>query len=364
MKKVATVLAGALSVMLVAMLLPANVFANCPNLGQVQVLQCFGGQTDFPVDETGQTLFGTMWVQGLGNAAALTGTDTGPATAGVGLSGDQAGIDGGWIVDYGVDAQVRCIVLDWNDARVDGCPTGSAPLWVVVSDSSNNAMAASVSCLDNGVGGLNCDLATISNGVGGVFGPGTQLGRAVQVSSASTSGNVVTVNVAPLNVPIYGDTVRPLPGVQLRGTSGGSPLVQTGATGGSIGVDKDSDLCWDIVDGAFTATLGCVRVGGLTPSQNVLNAATALGKGKLNFSWEVSAQFDVLGFNVIQKNAAKGTERTVNSALIPINGMNDAQAAKYNFSAGRNELQATRGGFEIEMVRINGETSRTPAPIK
>ena len=74
--------------------------------------------------------------------------------------------------------------------------------------------------------------------------------------------------------------------------------------------------------------------------------------------------FDVLGFNVIQTNATKNTETKVNDSLIPISGMNDAQAASYEFSAGRKDLKATRGGFEIELVRTNGETSRTPAPLR
>jgi len=361
MKKVSTFLAGAVSVALVAMLLPASVFANCPNLGQVVVQQCFGGQTDLPVDglgNPGPPLFGTMWVQGLANPAALAGTDSGL------LTGDQA--DGNWIVDFGIDPTVRCIGIDWNDARVDGCPNFGAPMWVVVSDSLNNAMVASVAGTSDGgsppIGSF--DFGLISNGVPGVFGPGTRLGRAVLVNTAATGPSSVTLGVAALNIPEYFDTARPLPGVQLRGTSGGLPTVQSGSGSHSIAVDKDSRLCWDIVDTGFTAELGCVRVGGLTPSQNVQNAKVDLGKGKLNFSWDVSAQFDVLGFNIIQKNATKGTERTVNGSLIPINGMNDALAASYKFSAGRSELQATRGGFEIEMVRTNGETSRTPAPLK
>jgi hypothetical protein len=264
-----------------------------------------------------------------------------------------------WILDFGLGA-TRCIGLDWNDARADGCPSTSTPLWIVVSDSFNNAMVASIAGQVAG-NEVTFDLSFVTNGGPGDFGPGTNPGRAVQVLSSSTAAGKVTVNFAPLAVPNYGDTVRPLPGTQrMRGTNNALPVTSTGT---SIVVDQNTDVCWEIVDAALTVPIGCVHVGGLTPSQNLQNAKATLGKGQLNFSWDVSAQFDVLGFNVIQKNLSKGTERTVNSTLIPINGMNDAQAATYKFSAGRNDLQATRGGFEIEMVRVNGETSRTPAPL-
>jgi hypothetical protein len=296
-----------------------------------------------------------MWVQGQGDPAPLTGIDTGILTG--------AAADLNWIQDFGFGV-TRCIGIDWQNAGVDGCPTTTAPLWVVVSDSHNNAMVASVAGFTNINLGISYDLGTISNGVPGDFGPGTNPGRAVHVVSASTAGSLVNVTVSPLSIPQFFDTSRPLPGTRLRYRNAGLDATVSGSTGGTVPVDKDSRVCWDIVDGGFTAELGCVLIGGLTPSQNVLNAATSIGKGKLSFSWDVSAQFDVLGFNIIQKNASKGTERTVNSTLIPINGMNDAQAASYNFSAGRNELQATRGGFEIELVRTNGETSRTPAPLK
>lgn len=361
MKKVATFLAGAVSVVLVAMLLPASVFANCPNFGQVQVLQCYSGDTDFPQDVSASPLFGTAWIQGAGNPAQFTGIDTGPDNA-TGLGGSQA--DFNWIQDIAGDPQTRCIVVDWGDARMDGCPTSSStPVWVVVSDSFNHAMAVSVLPTVTPEG-LLFDLATVSNGTSGIFGVGLAVGRAVHVDTASTSVSSVSVNVAALSLPVYSETgSRTLPGVQLRGKNSGLDTIQAGSGAHSIVVDKDSDLCWDVVDAGFTAPLGCVRIGGLTPSQNLQNAKATLGKGQVNFSWDVSAQFDVLGFNIIQKNATKGTERAVNSTLIPISGMNDAQAASYKFSAGRNDLQATRGGFEIEMVRTNGETSRTPVPL-
>jgi hypothetical protein len=360
MKKVATFLAGAVSVVLVAMLLPANVFAFCPTTGVASFVQCgTGGEVVAPPGTPSLSMSGNFWIQGQANPAFGSGTDAGT------LAGTVA--DGDWLGDLGIDGN-RCLAFDWNNPAADGCPTGSAPLWVVISDSANNAFIASNGGILNGAS-VEFDFSNTVNGdPAPIFGGATSgltLQRAVHVNTASTAGGLVTLNVAALAIPNYSETgARAIPGARLAGTNLGSPIAVTGAGGGPITVDKDSNLCWEIVDTGVNIPVGCVRVGGLTPSQNVQDAKVTLGKGKLNFSWDVSAQFDVLGFNIIQKSATKGTERTVNSTLIPINGMNDAQAASYNFSAGRNELQATRGGFEIEMVRTNGETSRTPAPLK
>lgn len=359
MKRVATFLAGVAGVALMAMLLPANALANCPNLGQQSFTLCFGGGEVILGPDSG-ALAGEFWMQGAGNDAIDAGIDSGI------WSGATA--DGNWVLDFGLDIPgTRCLEWDWGAANTDGCPDGATPVWAVVTDSANAAMVVSKA----GVGGAGAGIYDFSFSTNGSVAPnfggaGLALGRAVHVSSASTSVGDVTVNVAALAVPRYDETggARALPGTaQLRGTNGG-PVVVPGAGAKAIVVDQDTDLCWEIVDGSYTATLGCVRVGGLTPSQNLQNAKATFGRGQMNFSWEVSAQFDVLGFNVIQKNASKNTEVKVNDTLIPINGMNDAQAASYSFSAGRKDLKATRGGFEIEMVRLNGETSRIPAPLR
>jgi hypothetical protein len=367
MKKVARFLAGALGVVGVAMLLPANVFAVCPPTANQTIDQCSaGGEVLYNSADAGQ-LSGTFWIQGLGNDALDVGVDAGKWAGAPGIPG-TSGADGNWLADFAVPDS-RCISWDWGSGGTDGCPDGGGVLWVVVSDGANRSFIASVSG-----GSPNAtriyDFGAINNGApapnfGGATN-GTPLGRSVHVTNSATAAGDVTLNVAALTVPHFDEVngARALPGtVRLRGFNGG-PVIQTGSGTHSIAVDQDSDLCWEIVDGSFTVPLGCVRVGGLTPSQNVLNAKAAIGRGQLNFSWEVSAQFDVLGFNVIQKNATKGTERKVNDSLIPINGMNDAQAAQYRFSATRKDLQATRGGFEIELVRTNGETSRTPAPLR
>lgn len=358
MKKVAMFVGGVLGVAVAALLLPANAFANCAPPADADITVCAGGGEVLFAPDT-QTLQGTFWMAGAGNAADDVGIDSGI------FSG--AGADGQWLNDFSIPGS-RCLEWDWSSAGTDGCPTG-APVFVVVRGSANTAMA--VSANGNGVAPVWIyDFSFTTNGgpapnFGGSTN-GLSLGRAVHVSNSSTAGGDVNVDVAALTIPIYDELggTRPLPGtVQLRGTNGG-PVVLAGAGAKSIAVDQDSDLCWENVDtNGFTVPLGCVRVGGLTPSQNVLNAKVTLGRGQLVFTWDVSAQFDVLGFNIIQKNATKNTERKVNDSLIPINGMNDAQAADYRFTAGRKDLQAVRGGFEIELVRTNGETSRTPAPL-
>jgi len=373
MKKVAMFLAGAVGVAVVAMLLPANVFANCPNPSQIQMSICSGGgEVLYNSLDAGQ-LSGKFWIQGQGNDAPGVGVDSGIWSGAPGIPG-VSGADGNWLNDFTIPDS-RCMEWDWQSSDTDGCPDGSAPLWVVVSDSANRAMVASAGFV--GLAGVgNYDFSFTTNGAPAPnFGGSTSglvLGRAVNVSGSSVAGGLVTVTVNPLSLPIY-DELGSLPGnpggralpgtVRLRGTNGG-PVFVNGPGGGPIVVEQESDLCWEIVDGSYTATLGCIRVDGVTPSQNLLNAKASLDRGQLQFSWEVSAQFDVLGFNVIQKIASKGTERKVNDVLIPINGMNDTQAASYQFSAGRKDLKATRGGFEIEMVRLNGETSRTPALLR
>jgi hypothetical protein len=358
-------LAGAVGVVAVAMLLPANALANCANPGQATIVSCGTGAEVIDDVYEGE-MFGTFWIMGSGNDAADTGLDAGvwgspnPSVPGV------SGPDGHWLENFFIPGN-RCLTWDWSGPNTDGCP-GTGTLFMVVSDGENRAFVASMAAA-GAAGQIEFDMGRVTNGAPGpVFGgaAGLTLGRAVHVISSSTSAGDVTVDVAALAVPVYDETggARALPGsVRLRGNNGGT-VDQAGPGTHSIVVDQDSDLCWQIVDGSKTATVGCVRVGGLTPSQQLQNAKAALGRGQINFSWDVSAQFDVLGFNIIQKNASKGTERKVNTALIPISGMNDAQAASYRFSVGRNELRATRGGFEIELVRLNGETSRTPAPLR
>jgi hypothetical protein len=360
MKKVAMFVGGVIGVALAALLLPANALANCAPPADADIFLCSGSGEIF-FDPTGAgVLSGRFWMQGAGDNTPGTGTD----------SGDYTGVaaDGQWLADFGIPGS-RCMEWDWSSAGTDGCPTG-APVWVIVRDSTDNNRAMIASAAGVGTAPVwNYDFSFTTNGqpapnFGGAT-SGLALGKAVHVLNSGTSAGDVTLNVAALSIPKYDETggARPLPGtVQLRGVLNASPVIDP--DGGNVTVDQDSVLCWEIVDGALQESLGCIRVGGLTPSQNVLNAKVALGKGQLNFSWEVSAQFDVLGFNVIQKNATKNTERKVNDSLIPINGMNDAQAASYQFSAGRKDLQATRGGFEIELVRTNGETSRTPAPLR
>jgi hypothetical protein len=361
MKKVAMFVGGVLGVAVAALIFPANAFANCAPPASAGLTLCAGGGEIIYDAATAGALSGTFWMQGAGNPAIDTGIDSGIFTG--------AGADGQWLNDFGIPNS-RCTEWDWGSAGTDGCPDGTTPVWAVVTDSANRSIVMSRAG-DATQSPTNYDFSFINNGGAapnfGGSANGLTLGRAVSVTSSSTAGSLVTLNIAALAVPKFDELngTRPYPGTQrVSGLSGGLPVSQSGTGAHSLAVDKDSNVCWEIVDGALTVQLGCVRVGGLTPSQNVLNAKASIGRGQLNFSWEVSAQFDVLGFNVIQKNATKNTERKVNDSLIPINGMNDAQAAQYHFSATRKDLQATRGGFEIELVRTNGETSRTPAPLR
>jgi hypothetical protein len=303
MKKVAMFVGGVLGVAVAALLLPANAFANCAPPADADITVCAGGGEVLfnPLDAQGNpvVLTGMFWMQGAGtsNPNDDAGIDSGI------FSG--AGADGQWINDFGIPGS-RCLEWDWSSAGTDGCPTG-LPVWVVVRGSGNSAMVVSAAAQGASPVFFYDFSFTNNGGPAPNFGGSTNglsLGRAVHVSSSAAAAGDATVNVAALALPHYDEIggTRPYPGtVQLRGTNGG-PVVQTGSGAKTIAVDQDSDLCWEIVDGALTTPLGCVRVGGLTPSQNVLNAKAAIGRGQLNFSWEVSAQFDVLGFNVIQKN--------------------------------------------------------------
>lgn len=366
MKKVATFLAGVVGVAGVALLLPANVFAVCPpTANQTFDLCSGGGEITYSSADAG-FLDGKFWIQGQGTDTLGTGIDSGAWTGHP--STGTSGADGNWITDFGLPDS-RCLGFDWGSAGTDGCPDGSGVLWVTVFDGKNRGFMASV---DGGLANATriYDFSAIINGgVSPNFGSttaGLTLGRAVSVATSSTISGKVSLNVSALAQPNYSETgSRTRPGtVRLHGINNALDVLQTGSGAQSILVDPNTDVCWETLDGGIVGVLGCVHTGGLTPSQNVQNAKVTPGRGELIFSWEVSAQFDVLGFNVIQKNVSKNTERTVNDTLIPINGQNDAQAASYNFSAGRKDLQATRGGFEIELVRTNGETSRTPAPLR
>jgi hypothetical protein len=278
-----------------------------------------------------------------------------------------------WVTDFGgVIPGIICVAWDWQNPLQDGCGDGfvGGAMAVAMRDGAGNFAIMQVA-----PGGGFYDFDTINNGIagptGGALNNGVALHKAVTVSSASDLGSTVSVTVAPLNLApgfaLYDDQggSRPLPGtVRLRGRQGGlTNTLSTGPGGGVATVDADTDVCWELVDAGYTVTLGCRSIGGNTPSQNVINGKAGFAKGGAAFTWDVTAQFDVLGFNIYQKNVTKGTDRKINDGLISLSGDNDATAESYRYLASRSDLRAWKGGFEIELVRQNGETSRSPVTI-
>jgi len=359
----------------IALLAPASTWAACP--GSVIITQCLTLGGGAQADPLNTGVGGTFWIPGQGLDAIGPGDTSGGFGNDAGqLAGFPIPVDGSsWLTDFGLGSGGTgdlpgfvCFVWDWVSSGSDGCAVPGSVMAAVLRDSSGGVALMSVG--DSGTAsGSFYDFDTITNGgtsPQGNVGNGVLLTKALTVASSADLGGTVSVTVAPLNLISYDDQggVRPIPGTpRLRGTVGAvSSVVSNGPGGGSVNVDADTDLCWEIVDGGYSATLGCIRVGGGTPSQNVTNGKASFAKGGANFSWDVTAQFDVLGFNIYQKNS-KGTDRKVNDGLIPVSGDNDATAEAYNYLAPRSDLRAWKGGFEIELVRQNGETSRAPVSI-
>jgi len=374
MNKFLKVVAVAAAGLAAALLVPAQAWAACP--GGVGISSCLtaGGGAVAP----GAVGFGgTYWIPGAGLDVIGFVADplVGGGTNDGGIYGTDAGTNAGFplalspglsfVTDYDSGGAFFCLAWDWGSFGSDGCANGTDAMTVVLRDDQNRFALMQVA----GSGALY-DFDSITNGITGPqggTGNGVPLGRAVHAVSAGDLGLSVQVDVAPLTIVSYDDQggIRAVPGTpRLRGLVGAvSTVVATGAGGGSVSVDADSDLCWELVDAGYTATLGCLRVGGDTPSQNVINGKAGFAKGGASFSWDVTAQFDVLGFNIYQKNVSKGNERQINDGLIPISGDNDATAESYKYLAPRSDLRAWKGGFEIELVRQNGETSRSPVTI-
>jgi len=364
----------------VALLAPAQTWAACP--GSVSFGQCLNAGGGMVLAPGTNAMGGTYWVVGQGNTAI----GPGDLTAGFGTdAGQLAGFPivlsptpgESWLTDFvtaDASAGYMCLNWDWFSFGSDGCadPLSSTAMAAVIRDNLGNFAIMQV----RSDGNANYDFDTINNGgVGGLGGSGNgvnmDLHKAVRVTSASDLGTTVGVNVAPLNLlpgtTMYDDQggARPLPGtVRLRGRQAGlDATLSSGPGGGAATVDADSNVCWELVDGAYTVTLGCQAIGGNTPSQNVVNGKAGFAKGGAAFTWDVTAQFDVLGFNIYQKNVSKGTDRKINDGLISLSGDNDATAESYKYVAPRSDLRAWKGGFEIELVRQNGETSRAPVTL-
>jgi len=362
LKVIAVVAAG----FAVAWLAPVQTWAGCP--ASVPINNSSGG---FILGPGTVDVGGTFWIAGAGNDL------TGPGDTTPGFGNDAGGLAGfpvdpnfgtGWLVDFFLDNASRAFYWDFGSSGSDGCGDGvvGGALVVVARDDRNNFALMQVAPS----GAATYEFDTVNNGVPSPLGgtnSGAPMGRAVHAVSSSDLGASVQVSVAPLAITSYDDQggARPIPGTpRLRGSVGSvSTVVANGAGGGVVAVDADSDLCWELVDGSYTATLGCVRVGGNTPSQNVVNGKAGFAKGGASFTWDVTAQFDVLGFNIYQKNVTKGSERKINDGLIGVSGENDASAESYKYLVPRNDLRAWKGGFEIELVRQNGETSRAPVTI-
>jgi len=292
----------------------------------------------------------------------LAGLFTPPLDAGTAFVTDFGG---------GVPPGSICVTFGWDAFGIDGCGDGlSGVMAVAMRDNAGNFAIMQVG--PSGATSYDFDLITNGGtGPNGGTGNGVPLQKAVSVTGSSDLGSTVDVTVAPLNlgagVAMFDDLggARPLPGaVRLIQRAGGvDTLKSSGAGGGTVNVAADSEVCWELVDGLYHVLLGCRTIGGNTPSQNVVNGKAGFAKGGAAFTWDVTAQFDVLGFNIYQKNTSKNTDRQVNDALIPLSGDNDATAESYNYVAPRSDLRAWKGGFEIELVRQNGETSRAPVTI-
>lgn len=391
MKRFFKAIAVAAAGVAVALAAPVSAWAACP--GNVPFSQAGGG---IFVPAGSVDVGGTFWIAGGGIDAVGPGDTTG----GFGNdAGSLAGIPvnpvfgggGDWMVDFIGDNTTRLIFWDWASSGSDGCGNGlgacvggsnpgtactvggtdclgggscslaGRPAMVVVArDDHNNFAVMQVAPS----GAASYDFDTINNGgdspFGGV-GNGVTLGRAVKVNSSADVAGKVQLNVAALVLKNYDDLsgARAVPGTpRLKGVLNGAPVTVAGGGGGAITVDPESNLCWELVDAGYTATLGCVRVGTSNASQNLANGKADFSKGGAHFSWDVTAQFDVLGFNIYQKDATKGTERKVNATLIPLSGENDATPESYTYTAARRDLRAVKGGFQIELVRQNGETIR------
>lgn len=363
----------------VAWLAPAQTWAACP--GNVTFGSCLNACGGVNVAPGTTAMGGSFWIVGAGNS--LTGP--GDLTPGFGTDAGGLGVfpvpispnsGESWLTDFvttDISAGYMCINWDWASSGSDGCadPIASTPMAAVVRDNLGNFAIMQV----RSDGGANYDFDTMNNGgsgglCGGV-GNVANLNKAVHVQNSSDLGATVQVEILALNlvggVTTYDDQggARPLPGTaRLRGTVGGLDTVVANGPGTAIvNVDADSDVCWELVDGAYSVTLGCRSIGGNTPSQNVVNGKAGFAKGGAAFTWDVTAQFDVLGFNIYQKNVSKGNERQINDGMIPVSGDNDATAESYKYVAPRSDLRAWKGGFEIELVRQNGETSRSPVTI-
>lgn len=369
MKRVLKAFAVAAAGLAVAFLAPAAAWAACP--GSVFINQCLAGGGIINPDPLGTADYGgTWWLAGLG----LDAIGPGDGTPGFGTdAGQLAGYPitstfDLWLPDFNGDNTVRCMFWDWVSFGSDGCADGVAPMFAAIRNSSNQFVLMSV-----GGAFQTYDFDFVNNGITGPFGGtgnGIVPGRAVHAISSSDLGATVQVNVAALNLT-PGQTVfddmggaRALPGTaRLRGRQGGlDQTVSPGGGGGMVTVDADSNLCWELVDVGYTVTLGCIPVGGDTPSQNVVNAKGRIEQGKAVFSWDVTAQFDVLSFNIIQTDVTKGRERVVTS--VGISGQNDATDESYRVAVGRSDIKAARSGFELELVRLNGEKSRTPITLE
>lgn len=369
MNKFFRVVAVAAAGVAVALLAPTSTWAACP--GAVGIYQCVFSSGGVQADPANTGVGGTFWVPGQGLDAIGPGDTTGGfGNDGGQLAGFPIPVDGSsFITDFGIGGGILCLAWDWFSFGSDGCAAPGAVTAAVLRDSSGNFAVMQV----GDSGGLY-DFDSINNGgtswQGGI-GNGVTLAKAMTISSSSDLGGTVDVTVAPLNldpgVTVFDDQggARGVPGTaRLRGRQGGlDATVANGNAGGTFNVDADSTLCWELVDGGYSVTLGCREIGGNTPSQNVINGKAGFAKGGATFSWDVTAQFDVLGFNIYQKNVTKGSERKINDGLIPISGDNDATAEAYSYVAPRSDLRAWKGGFEIELVRQNGETSRAPVSI-
>jgi len=332
--------------------------------GSVPIIQCASGAV--VLGEGSPETGGTFWVPGQGDDLLGPGY---PTPAGF---GDDAGLLAGYpldptafstfLTDLIGDGTTRCLLWDLSSYGSDGCPDGTTePLAVVVREGADR-----FALLQVGPEVAYYDFDTIDNGGPSPFGGehnGVTTAPAVRVSSLSmVPPYFATIGVEPLAITSYDDQggTRAVPGTpRLVGITGGvSGVVSEGGGAATVGVDADSDLCWHLVDGAYTVRLGCYHVP-LSPPQSVLDATVSLVDGRATFTWDVSAQVDVLWFNVVQRSARGGWSQYVNAAPIARLGDNDWAPASYRHEARWRDLRASKSSFAIELVHEDGRREYT-----
>jgi hypothetical protein len=346
-----------------APLAPGSARAACAT--SVPFGQCVIGGGAIILRDAASPTGGTFWVPGSG-ADALGPGDTAPGF------GDDAGLLAGFplpsdpylsfLGDFLGDGATRCLYWDWSSPGSDGCADGvTEPMAVVVREGRNNLALLQVGPRDG-----TYDFDAITNGgpspFGGEFNGVTTSPAVHAFPIGGRPPYTLLMSVEPLAIVSYDDQggAREVPGTpRLTGLrQGARQVVAEGGGSATVEVDAESDLCWELADGPYSVLLGC-EVVPRHPPQHVLNARASIVDGQVIFTWEVSAQVDVLGFNIVQRNESGDWAQFVNQTLIPRSGANDWAPASYRYVARWRDLRARRSFFEINLRPGEGSGEST-----